>query len=71
MLREMPCGKEKIVQYDEEYQAEAAPILTHRLKEGNWFGFAEVDIQILERLYQSLGRCVLSFTTKQCRSKLC
>ena len=32
MLREMPCGKERVVHYSEEYQAEAAPILTHRLK---------------------------------------
>ena len=46
MLREMPCGKERVVHYEDEYQAEAAPVLTHRLKEGNWFGFAEVDIEI-------------------------
>jgi len=32
------------------FQAEAAPALTYRLKEGNWFGFAEVDIEIPERL---------------------
>ena len=36
--------------YSGEFQAEAARILTHRLKEGNWFGFAEVDIEIPERL---------------------
>ena len=50
MLREMPCGKERVVHYSGEYQAEAAPILTHSLKEGNWFGFAEVDIEIPEHL---------------------
>jgi len=50
MLKEMPCGKERVVHYDDEFQAEAAPVLTHRLKEGNWFGFAEVDIEIPERL---------------------
>ena len=38
MLREMPCGKERVVHYEDEYQTEAAPVLTHRLKEGNWFG---------------------------------
>ena len=50
MLREMPCGKERVVHYSGKFQAEEAPILTHRLKEGNWFGFAEVDIEIPGRL---------------------
>ena len=50
MLREMPCGKERVVHYSDEYQAEAAPVLTHRLKNGTWFGFAEVDIEIPEPL---------------------
>ena len=50
MLREIPCGKERVVNYSGEFQAEAAPILKHRLKEGKWFGFAEVDIVIPERL---------------------
>jgi len=70
MLREMPCGKERVVHYKDEFQAEAAPVLTHRLKEGNWFGFAEVDIEIPEPCAQSLRRCVLSFTTKRSLSKL-
>ena len=43
MLRDMPCGKGRVVHYN--YQA-AAPILTQRLKEEKWFGFAEVDIEI-------------------------
>ena len=47
----MPCGKERVVHYEYEYQAEAAPVLTHRLKEGNWFGFAEVDIEIPKPLH--------------------
>ena len=45
MLRDMPCGKGRVVHYN--YQA-AAPILTQRLKEEKWFGFAEVDIEIPE-----------------------
>jgi len=49
MLREMPCGKERVVHYSSEFQVEAAPALTHRLKEGSWFGFAEEDIDIPER----------------------
>ena len=50
MLREMPCRKERVIHYDDEYQAKAAPMLIHRLKIGNWFGFAEVDIEIPESL---------------------
>ena len=45
-IRKMPCGKERVVHYNDEYQAEEAPVLTHGLKEGNLFGFAEVDIEI-------------------------
>ena len=51
MLREMPRGKERVAPYDGNYQVEAAPVLTHRLKEGKWFGFAEVDIEIPEPLH--------------------
>ena len=51
MFREMPCGKERVVHYEDEYQTEAAPVITHRLKEGNWFGFAEVDIEIPKPLH--------------------
>ena len=51
MLREMPCGKERVVYYEGEYQKDGAPVLTHRLKEGSWFGFAEVDIEIPKPLH--------------------
>ena len=47
MLRDMPCGKGRVVHYNNEA---VSPILTQRLKEGKWFGFAEVDIEIPERL---------------------
>ena len=52
MLREMPCGQEKVVHYTNEYQINGAPTLTHRLKEGSWFGYAEVDIEIPNHLHQ-------------------
>ena len=52
MLREMPCGKEKVVHYTGEYQTDGAPVLTHRLKEGSWFGYAEIDIEIPNHLHQ-------------------
>ena len=50
MLREMPCGKERVVHYDDKYQVKAAPVLIHMFKQGNWFGFTEVDIEIPECL---------------------
>jgi len=48
MLEEMPCGKEKVVHYMGGWTARAAPQLTQRLKNGTWFGFAGVDIEIPE-----------------------
>ena len=50
MLEEMPCGKEKVVHYTGGWAARAAPHLAQRLKNGTWFGFAEVDIEIPEPL---------------------
>ena len=44
---ETPCGKGRVVHYNNEA---AAPILTQRLKEEKWFGFAEVDIEITKPL---------------------
>jgi len=49
MLREMPCGKEKVVHYD--YPAKAAPAFTECMKAGTWFGFAEVDTEIPKKLW--------------------
>ena len=65
MLREMPCGKERVVHYSDEYQAEAAPVLTHRLKHGTWFGFAEVDIEIPEPLKPKLEEMCPFFYNKK------
>ena len=44
MLRDMPCGKERVIHHRDP--ASAAPMLTEHLKAGTWFGFAEVDIEI-------------------------
>ena len=46
MLKEMPCGKEKVVHYTGGWTVGAAPLLAQRLKNGTWFRFAEVDIEI-------------------------
>ena len=64
MLREMPCGKERVVHYEDEYQTEGAPVLTHRLKEGSWFGFAEIDIEIPKPLHQKFEEMCPFFYNK-------
>ena len=46
MLRAMPCGRGRVKNYIEARQAEAAEVLVEHLKRGEWFGFAEVDIEI-------------------------
>ena len=64
MLREMPCGKERVVHYTNEYQTDGAPTLTHRLKEGSWFGYAEVDIEIPKHLHQKFEEMCPFFHNK-------
>ena len=64
MLREMPCGKERVVNYAEEYQTEDSFILTDMLKEGIWFGFAEVDIEIPNHLHQKFEEMCPFFYNK-------
>jgi len=63
MLGEMPYEKETVVHYNDESQA--APVLTHRLKEGNWFGFAEVDIEIPKPLYSKFEEMCPFFYNKE------
>ena len=65
MLREIPCGKGRVVHYDDEFQAQAGPVLIHRLKEGNWFGFAEVDIEIPESLHKKFEELCPFFYNKE------
>jgi len=50
MLREMPCGKGRVVHYEEKFKEKEAHVLVKRQKDGKWFGFAEVDIEIPEGL---------------------
>ena len=64
MLREMPCGKERVVHYTDEYQTEGATVLTHRLKEGSWFGFAEVDVEIPKHLHPKFEKMCPFFYNK-------
>ena len=62
MLRDMPCGKGRVVHYN--YEA-AAPILTQRLKEEKWFGFAEVDTEIPKHLYPKFEEMCPFFYNKE------
>ena len=49
MLRDMPCGKERVEHHDDDI---VMPLeLAQKLKQGSWFGFAEVDIEIPKRLH--------------------
>ena len=64
MLRDMPCGKERVVHYTDEYQIDGAPVLTHRLKEKSWFGYAEIDIEIPNHLHQKFEEMCPFFHNK-------
>ena len=62
MLRDMPCGKGRVVHYNNEA---TASILTQRLKEEKWFGFAEVDIEIPKHLYPKFEEMCPFFINKE------
>ena len=44
MAKEIPCGKEIVVHYDDPVQAAAKDLIGRRYSK-RWFGFAEVDIE--------------------------
>ena len=69
MLRDMPCGKERVVNYTDEYQIDGAPVLTHRLKERSWFGYAEIDIEIPNHLHQKFEEMCPFFHNKAVPTK--
>ena len=46
----MPCGKETVVHYDNP--AQAVKFLVSRLQRKQWFGFAEVDIEVPRELWE-------------------
>ena len=51
MTKEMPCGKETVVHYEDP--AQAAKDLIPRLYSKRWFGFAEVDIEVPRDLWET------------------
>ena len=50
MAKEMPCGKEIVVHYEDP--AQAAKELIPRLYSKRWFGFAEVDVEVPRDLWE-------------------
>ena len=50
MFKEMPCGKETVVQYKDP--AQVAKDLIHPMYKRIWFGFAEVDIEVPQDLWE-------------------
>ena len=61
MLREMRCGKERVMHY--RNSAGAAPMLTGRLKPRTWFESVEVDIKGVARGGGSWGARDPSFVS--------
>ena len=67
MLRDMPCGKERVEHHDDD---SVMPLeLTQRLKQGSWFGFAEVDIEIPKRLHPKFEEMCPFFYNKAVPTK--
>ena len=50
MLQEMPCGPGRVSHYEDPWQA--AQKLPFKLVTGQWFGFAEVDIEVPRNLWE-------------------
>ena len=65
MLRDMSCGKERVVHYIGQWKQRAVGLLVQRLKDGTWFGFAEVDIEIRMPSWQKLAEMCLFFYNKE------
>ena len=65
MLQDMPCGKDQIIHVPEEQKVRAAPRLVQNLKEGKWFGFAEIDLKVPEPLIPKVEEMCPFFINKQ------
>ena len=63
MLRNMPCGKERVIHY--ENWPGVASTFIERLKAGIWFGCAEVYVEIPEPLWMKSEEMPPFFLTTQ------
>ena len=69
MMREMSCGKEKVLHYKNP-RDEAIKFIS-RLKAGTWFGFAEVDIEIPQKLWMKFEEMSPFFPPNRSPMKRC
>ena len=60
----MPCGKETVVNYEHD-PARVMRWLLQKLKEGAWFGFAKVDIEIRKHLWPKFEEMCTFFYSKE------
>ena len=63
MLREMPCGRGRV--RDHQENPRAVEQLMEGLRKGSWFGFAEVDIEIPEKLWPKYEEMCPFFYNKE------
>ena len=63
MKKEMPCGKESVTHF--ESPAEAVSEFTKRLMCSEWFGFAEVDIEVPRSLWRQFEEMPPLFYNKE------
>ena len=54
IAKEMPCGKETVVHYEDPEQA--AKELIHRMYKWKWFGFAEVGIEVPRDMWEEFDK---------------
>ena len=62
MAKEMPCGKEFVEHYEDPVQA--AKELIPRMDSKRWFGFAEVDIEVPQDLWEEFKEFPPIFITQ-------
>ena len=64
MLKDMPCGKEKVISFAGKEEL-AAKGLTKCIEKNSWFGFAEVDIEIPKVLHKKFEEMAPFFHNKK------
>ena len=67
MAKEMPCGKETVVHY--ENPAQAAKELIPRMNKRMWFGLAEVDIEVPRDMWEEFEEFPLIFIIQSVGAK--
>ena len=63
MAKEMPCGQEKVWHF--KGPVKAAGVIARKLQSGEWFGFAEVDIEVPQELWPKFEEMSPLFCNKE------